>query len=149
MLWCWVGLWIASHSRLCINGASESGRLRDVCVCQWVKAYKHILADDYLEMKLSHQVTINHSKLWSLLHKLICTTHLTYFYLHFTKNTLTTLSQHGTNPRECKYYCLQYKRHLKCTCICFHQSQPWNDKTYSWSICLLLAYQHHILTDCS
>jgi len=37
MLWCWVGLWIASHSRLCINGPSEPGRLRDVCVCQWVK----------------------------------------------------------------------------------------------------------------
>ena len=36
VLWCWVGLWIASHSRLYINGPSESGRLRDVCVCQWV-----------------------------------------------------------------------------------------------------------------
>ena len=41
VLWCWVGLWIASHSRLCINGASESGRLRDVCVCQWVKWLLH------------------------------------------------------------------------------------------------------------
>ena len=37
MLWCWIGLWIASHSRLCINGPSEPGRLTDVCVCQWVK----------------------------------------------------------------------------------------------------------------
>jgi len=37
LLWCWVGLWIASHSRLCINGPSKPGRLRDVCVCQWVK----------------------------------------------------------------------------------------------------------------
>ena len=36
MLWCWVVLWIASHSRLCINGPSEPGRLRDVCVCLWV-----------------------------------------------------------------------------------------------------------------
>ena len=37
MLWCWIGLWIASHSRLYVNGPSEPGRLRDVCVCQWVK----------------------------------------------------------------------------------------------------------------
>ena len=37
VLWCWVGLWIASHSWLCINGPSEPGRLTDVCVCQWVK----------------------------------------------------------------------------------------------------------------
>jgi len=36
VLWCWAGLWIASHSRLHINGPSEPGRLRDVCVCQWV-----------------------------------------------------------------------------------------------------------------
>jgi len=37
VLWCSVGLWIASHSRLCINGPSEPGRLRHICVCQWVK----------------------------------------------------------------------------------------------------------------
>jgi len=39
VLWCWVGLWIASHSQLCINGRSEPGRLTDVCVCQWVKVF--------------------------------------------------------------------------------------------------------------
>jgi len=39
VLWCWIGLWIAPHSRLCINGPSEPGRLRDVCVCQWVKLW--------------------------------------------------------------------------------------------------------------
>jgi hypothetical protein len=39
VLWCWAGLWIASHSRLCINGPSEPGHLTDVCVCQWVKCY--------------------------------------------------------------------------------------------------------------
>ena len=39
VLWCWVGLWIASHSRLGINGPSEPGRLRDVCVCQWFKSF--------------------------------------------------------------------------------------------------------------
>ena len=38
MLWCWVGLWIPSHSRLCINGPSEPGCLTGGCVCQWVKA---------------------------------------------------------------------------------------------------------------
>ena len=37
VLWCWVVLWIASHSWLYINGPSEPGRLKDVCVCQWVK----------------------------------------------------------------------------------------------------------------
>jgi len=36
VLWCWVGLWIASHSWLCINGPTEPGRLRNVCVCQRV-----------------------------------------------------------------------------------------------------------------
>jgi len=40
VLWCWVGLWSASHSRLCINGPSEPGRLTDVCVCQWVKRWR-------------------------------------------------------------------------------------------------------------
>jgi len=40
VLWCWVGLWIASHSRLFINGPSEPSRLTDVCVCQWVKESK-------------------------------------------------------------------------------------------------------------
>jgi len=36
VLWCWVGLWIPSHSWLCINGPSEPGRLTGGCVCQWV-----------------------------------------------------------------------------------------------------------------
>ena len=36
VLWCWVGLWIVSHSWLCINGPSEPCCLRDVCVCRWV-----------------------------------------------------------------------------------------------------------------
>jgi len=38
VLWCRVGLWIPSHSRLCINGPSEPGRLTCGCVCQWVKS---------------------------------------------------------------------------------------------------------------
>ena len=42
MLWCWVGLWIPSHSRLCINGPSEPGHLTGGCVCQWVKIHLHI-----------------------------------------------------------------------------------------------------------
>jgi len=37
--WCWVGLWIPSHSRLCINGPSEPSRLTSGCVCQWVNLY--------------------------------------------------------------------------------------------------------------
>jgi len=37
VLWCWVGLWIPSHSRLCINGPSEPGCLTGGCVRQWVK----------------------------------------------------------------------------------------------------------------
>jgi len=37
VLLCWVGLWIPSHSRLCINGPSEPGRHTGGCVCQWVK----------------------------------------------------------------------------------------------------------------
>ena len=36
MLWCWVGLWIPSHSRLYINGPSDPGRPTGGCVCQWV-----------------------------------------------------------------------------------------------------------------
>ena len=40
VLWCWVGLWIASHSQLCINRPSEPGRLTGGCVCQWVNTWK-------------------------------------------------------------------------------------------------------------
>jgi len=36
VLWCWVGLWIPSHSRLYINGPSDPGRPTGGCVCQWV-----------------------------------------------------------------------------------------------------------------
>jgi len=42
VLWRWDGLWIASHSRLCINGANESGRLRDACSGRWGVLFESI-----------------------------------------------------------------------------------------------------------
>ena len=58
MLWCWVGLWIPSHSRLCINGASEPGRLTGGCVCQWVNCcLQQILNIDWPEV-------ISNQELW-------------------------------------------------------------------------------------
>ena len=46
LLCCDVGLVSElRHSRLCINGPSEPGRLRDVCVCQWVKEIRRQCVD--------------------------------------------------------------------------------------------------------
>jgi len=39
-LYIYIYIYVCGISSLRVNGPSEPGRLRDVCVCQWVKAYR-------------------------------------------------------------------------------------------------------------
>jgi len=98
-------IYICDISSLRVNGPSEPGRLRDVCVCQWVNFAPRI-----------HFILLHYSW-WSPLHSTIFTAlhcHTTLRFLAFTLLHLTTLTD-GFSSLGCPL--MPFSIYSCCACV--------------------------------